>query len=104
MVFRSRQESVATSYSSTVPSDRFGVLVFGVVSALIIGFAYVIRKAVADPLWLHVPEQVPQGVIFSQEGAIAEVIVLWAWIDLSQMARDRIEIGARGCQADARLQ
>jgi hypothetical protein len=57
------------------PSDQFGTLVFGVISCLIVGLGYVIRRAVADPLWLNVPEEVPEGVIFSQEGD--QALVSW---------------------------
>jgi hypothetical protein len=49
-----------------MPCASAGIIYFAIGSVLTIAFAQAFRKAIADPLWLHVPNASRRGLVFSQ--------------------------------------
>jgi hypothetical protein len=57
--------------------EIMGFVNFGLASALIIGLAQVLRKTIADPLWLDIPNHKPSEIVFSHRAGQACV----SWYD-----------------------
>jgi hypothetical protein len=51
--------------------EIMGFVYFGLASALIIGLAQVLRRTIADPLWLDIPNRKPREIVFSRRAGQA---------------------------------